>query len=90
MASPYWASRSHLLDKRLTVGLLWTSDNPGAETHLTTLNTHKQQTSVPTAGFEPTMPAGELRTNALDHAATGNDVCNNTDTFYGVNFFTAS
>jgi hypothetical protein len=34
--------------------LLWTSDNPDAETYLTTYNTRKRlQTSVIPAGFEP-------------------------------------
>jgi len=40
--------------------------------HLVTYNTHKRQTSIPTAGFEPTVSAGEWpQTYALDHTATG-------------------
>jgi len=57
-----------------SVGLLWTNDRPIAETDLclTTHNTHKRQTSVPLAGFEPTIPASELpQTHALERAATG-------------------
>ena len=39
--------------------------------HLTTHNTHKRQTSMPPAGFEPVIPASELRqTHALDRAAS--------------------
>ena len=40
--------------------------------YLTTHNTHNRQTSMPPAGFEPTIPAGERpQTYALDRAATG-------------------
>jgi hypothetical protein len=40
--------------------------------YLTTHNTHKRQTSMPPAGFEPTIPASERpQTHALDRAATG-------------------
>jgi len=40
--------------------------------HLTTHNTHKRQTSIPQAGFETTIPAGERpQVHALDRAATG-------------------
>ena len=38
--------------------------------YLTTPNTHNRQTSMPPAGFEPTIPAGERpQTHALEHAA---------------------
>jgi hypothetical protein len=38
----------------------------------TTHNTHKRQTSMPSAGFEPVIPASERpQTHALDRAATG-------------------
>jgi hypothetical protein len=41
--------------------------------YLITHNTHKRQTSMPPAEFEPTIPASErLQTHALDRAATGN------------------
>jgi hypothetical protein len=40
--------------------------------YLTTHNTHKKQTSMPSAGFEPTISAGERpKIDALDSAATG-------------------
>jgi hypothetical protein len=40
--------------------------------YLTIHNTHKRQTSIPPAGFEPTIPAIERpQTHAWDRAATG-------------------
>jgi hypothetical protein len=40
--------------------------------YLTTLDTHKRQTSMPPAGFETTIPASEQpQTHALDRSATG-------------------
>jgi hypothetical protein len=45
---------------RHTAGLLWTSDQPVAETLPIQDNTpykHKRQTSMPSAGFEPAIPA---------------------------------
>jgi hypothetical protein len=40
--------------------------------YLTTHNTHNRQTSMPPAGFEPTISAGDRpQTYALDRAATG-------------------
>jgi hypothetical protein len=40
--------------------------------YLTTHNTHNRQTSMPPAGFEPSIPASErTQTHALDSAATG-------------------
>jgi hypothetical protein len=40
--------------------------------YLTTHNTHKRKTFMPSAGFEPTIPARERpQTHALDTAATG-------------------
>ena len=42
---------------------------------LTTHNTHNRQTSMPSAGFEPTISAGERpQTYALDRAATGTGI----------------
>jgi hypothetical protein len=66
------ASRSHS-DTPHSVGLLWTSDQPDAETATyTTHNNHKRQTSMPPAGFEPAIPASEPpQTHALDWPATG-------------------
>jgi len=40
--------------------------------YLTTHNTYNRQTSMPSAGFEPTIPASvRPQTNASDRAATG-------------------
>jgi hypothetical protein len=40
--------------------------------YLTTQNTHKRQTSMPPAGFDPTIPVSEQpQTQALDREATG-------------------
>ena len=40
--------------------------------YLTSHNTHKRQTSLPLASFEPTIPASERpQTHALDRPATG-------------------
>jgi hypothetical protein len=46
--------------------------------YLTTHNTHKRQTFMPPAGFEPTIPASERpQTNALDRAAASDYVASN-------------
>ena len=67
-----WASLSHSLYTPHSVGLLWTSDQP--DLYLTTHNTHKTQTSMTPAGFEPAIPASERpQTHALDRAATATD-----------------
>jgi hypothetical protein len=43
--------------------------------YLKTHNIHKRQTSMPPAGYEPTIPASErLQTHALDQAATCFDI----------------
>jgi len=58
-------SKSHS-DTQHSVGLFWTTDRP-----VVTHNIHNRQTSIPPAGFEPTIPASEwLQTHALDRAAT--------------------
>jgi len=45
---------------------------------VTTQNTHYTQTSIPLAGLEPTISAGERpQTDALDRAATGTGWCSN-------------
>jgi hypothetical protein len=70
------ASRSHSITHTPhSVGLLWTSDQPDAETSTyTTHSTHKTQTPILLAGFEPTIPANDRpQTHALDRAATGID-----------------
>jgi hypothetical protein len=66
------ASRSHTHTTH-SVGLLWTSDQPDAQTATyKTHNTHKRQTSMPPAGFEPAIPTSERpQTHALDGATTG-------------------
>jgi hypothetical protein len=57
-----------------SVGLLWTGDQPGAETSTwqhTTLTTDRQ-TSMPLAGFGPAMPVRQQpQTHDLNRAATG-------------------
>ena len=46
--------------------------SPRRDLYLTTNNTHNRQTSMPPAGFEPTISVGERpQTYALDRAATG-------------------
>ena len=73
MAYPYGASRSQSLDTPHSVGLLWTSDQPDAETctwHHATLI--RDGYPCPWAGFEPAIPACErLQIHVLDRAATG-------------------
>ena len=59
-------------DTPQSIGLLWTSDQPVAETSTWQHTTFTRQTSMPPAGFEPTISAGEQpQTYALDRAATG-------------------
>ena len=49
----------------------WTTDRPIAETSTWQQTTQKKHTSMPQAGFEPTIPAGERpQIRALDRAAT--------------------
>ena len=58
-------------DTTQSVGLLWTSDQPFAETS-TWQHTHSKQISMPPAGFERAIPARDrLQTHALDRSATG-------------------
>ena len=55
-----------------SVGLLWTSDQPNAETSTWRHTTFKRRTSVPPEGFEPAIPASvQPQTQALAHATTG-------------------
>jgi hypothetical protein len=52
-----------------TVGLLWTSDQPVAEASTYT-GQHRRQTNMPSAGFEPAIPATKRpQTYALDRAS---------------------
>jgi hypothetical protein len=59
-------------DTHQSVGLLWTTDRPVAETS-TWQHKHSQETNItPPVGFEPTIPAiARLQTYALDRAVTG-------------------
>jgi hypothetical protein len=56
-----------------SVWLLWRSDQLIAEfATYTTHNKHNMQTSIPSAGFEPAIPAAQqLQTYALDGTTTG-------------------
>jgi hypothetical protein len=66
---PFGVSWSHTI--RHTVGLLWTSDQPFAETSTYTRQ-HNRQTSMPPAWFEPATQATKRpQIYALDRAATG-------------------
>jgi len=57
-------------DPPQSVGVLWTSDQLVAET--STWQQHNRQTSMPSEGFEPTIPAGKRpQTYALDSVGTG-------------------
>ena len=71
MKSVYSAVRTGSLKK---AGLLWTSDQPNAETYLTIYNTQKRDKFMPppTAGFEPVIAASERpQIHVLNCAATG-------------------
>jgi hypothetical protein len=58
--SELWGFEITHSDTPQSVGLLWTSDQPVAETSTCqTHNTHNRQTSMPPVGFEPAIPAGE-------------------------------
>ena len=64
-------SRSHS-DTPHSVGLLWTSGRPDAETSTSqhTTFTRDRQTAMPPAGFDPEIPACERpQMYALDRAA---------------------
>ena len=73
MACPYGASRSLSLDTPHLLVLLFSSDQPDAETYIPVNTQHSQETkSMPPAGFEPAFPTNErLQTHALDRAAIG-------------------
>ena len=60
--------------RRSTVGRTFLDQEQARrrDLYLTTHNNHKRQTTMPPAGFEPEIPAGEQQqTYALDSAATG-------------------
>jgi hypothetical protein len=69
------ASRSHSGTPH-SVGFLWTSDEPEAET-LPENTQHSQETDVHvSAGFEPAIPANKRpQTDTLDYAGTGIGKC---------------
>jgi hypothetical protein len=68
----YEVPRSHS-GKTHSVGLLWTSDRPFAETSTRQQTTNIQASMLPT-GFEPALPTEEWpQTQALNGAATGID-----------------
>jgi hypothetical protein len=59
-------------DTPQSVGLLWTSDQPVAETYLTAHNTQKRQASMLLARFEAAIPSNERQqTHVVDLAVTG-------------------
>jgi hypothetical protein len=74
--SPQWAKASSFL-RIITLRHTALDRTPldewsarSRDLYLTTHNTHKRQTSMPPAGFEPTIPASErLQTHVLDRAA---------------------
>ena len=76
MASSFLRFLDHT-QRRTTVGRTpvdeWSACR--RDLYLTTHNTHNGQTSVPPAGFEPTIWEGERpQTHALDRAATGTGI----------------
>jgi hypothetical protein len=55
-----WLPLTGLHDHSHSVELLWTRDQPDAQTSTSTPhNIHKRQTLMPTAGFEPAIPVSE-------------------------------
>ena len=73
MASSSFRSTAHT-QRRITVGTTpldkWSARR--RDLYMTTHNTHNRQTSMPLAGFEPTIPASERpQTHFLDRAVAG-------------------
>jgi hypothetical protein len=72
---PFSGFLDHTHTYKHTVGLLWTSDQPVVEASTYTEQQHNiytQQTSMPSTGFEPAIPATKRpQTYALVRAATG-------------------
>ena len=63
-------SISHIIRHTQPIRILWTSDQLVAEA--ATYTTHNKRTSMPSAGFEPAIPATQrLQTDALGRTATG-------------------
>ena len=76
MASSFLMFLYHT-QRRTTVGRtpLYEWSTCRRDLYLTTHNNHNRQTSMPPAGFEPTISVGERpQTYALDRAATGTGV----------------
>jgi len=66
------ASLSHSRQTSLRTTPLDECSTRRRDLYLTKHNTHKRQTSMPPAEFEPTIPVSERpKTHALDRAATG-------------------
>ena len=82
------ASRSNSGHITLSRTPLDESSEQRRDLYSTTHNTHKRRTSMPPAGFEPTIPASErLQTHALDRTATGID-CRSLHSKFKSVFFT--
>jgi len=65
------ASQLHS-DTPQSVGLLWTNDQPDAETSTMSTYNNTDRHPCPPAGFEPTIPVSERpKTHAWDRAAAG-------------------
>jgi len=60
MAPPYEASRSYSLRTSHWVGLLWTSDQPGAETSILDNTQHSQETDIHAPSGIPTYNSSML------------------------------
>jgi hypothetical protein len=64
------------------LGLLWTSDQPVAETATyTTCNKHKRRTSMPSAGFGPAIPTTERRQTCVIELTATTWIYQNTVTY---------
>ena len=71
-ARPSSLSRLHDQDTPCLVGLLWTSDQPDAETSAGQHNTHDGRVYILPVGFEPSIAASvRPQTHALGRTATG-------------------
>jgi hypothetical protein len=77
-------SLSHTHTHTHMVGLLWTSDQLVAEAD--THSTQNRRTSMPSAGFEPAIPAiDRSQTHALKRAATGIGYAQHSVIYYHIN-----
>ena len=72
--SPNYRDITITLRPPQSVGLLWTSDKSDAERPLPDNTQYSQETSMPPAGFELTIPTSTRpNIHAIDRAATGID-----------------